>query len=134
MKKKKCAILCLILMIIMFSGCAQKYKEREPDVISSMKLNQDEIMIVTANRNKIENKITFADLLIQKYKSNTYHSIIFSTDYGYATSLKFKVYLWKEQIEGHDPEMIVEYKPIDWEKNMILFMIQKSTRCILMEN
>lgn len=100
-------------MIIMFSGCTQKYKEREPDVISSMKLNQDEIMIVTANRNKIENKITFADLLIQKYKSNTYHSIIFSTDYGYATSLKFKVYLWKEQIESHDPEMIVEYKPID---------------------
>lgn len=115
MKKKECTILCLILIIIMLPGCIQRYKEGEPDVISSIKMNQDEIMIVTANRNKIENKVTFAALLIQKYKSNTYHSIKFSTDYGYATSLKFNVYLWENQIKGHDPEMIVEYKPIDGE-------------------
>ena len=38
----------------------------------------------------------------------------FSTDRGYATSLDMRVYLWRDEVEGHDPVMTVEYKPEEW--------------------
>ena len=41
-KREKHTLLCLLLAAALVSGCAQKHKEGEPDVISSMKINQDE--------------------------------------------------------------------------------------------
>ena len=35
-------------------------------------------------------------------------------DRGYATSLDMRVYLWRDEVEGHDPVMTVEYKPEEW--------------------
>nr|WP_264294258.1 hypothetical protein [Blautia faecis] len=98
------------------SGCAQKHKEGEPDVISSMKINQDETLTVVANRNQIEDKENFAKLLIKKCKDNSFQSVRFSTDYGYATSLNLRVYLWEDEIEGQEPVMVVEYTPIEWNE------------------
>lgn len=65
MKRKKHTLLCLLLAAALVSGCAQKHKEGEPDVISSMKINQDETLTVVANRNQIEDKENFAKLLIK---------------------------------------------------------------------
>lgn len=42
MKRKKFIILSLIVAILSLSSCEQKRVEGEPDVISSMKTNQDE--------------------------------------------------------------------------------------------
>ena len=86
MKRKKHTLLCLLLAAAFVSGCAQKHKEGEPDVISSMKMNQDEILTVVANRNQIEDKEDFAKFLVEKCKDNSFQSVRFSTDYGYATS------------------------------------------------
>ena len=49
-----------------------------------------------------------------KDKDNSFQSVRFSTDYGYATSLNLRVYLWEDEIEGQEPVMVVEYKPVEW--------------------
>lgn len=116
MKRKKHTLLCLLLAAALVSGCAQKHKEGEPDVISSMKINQDETLTVVANRNQIEDKENFAKLLIKKCKDNSFQSVRFSTDYGYATSLNLRVYLWEDEIEGQEPVMVVEYTSIEWNE------------------
>lgn len=43
-------------------------------------------------------------------RENSFHTIKFSTDRGYATSVNMRVYLWKDEIEGNEPVMVVEYK------------------------
>ena len=75
MKRKKHTLLCLLLAAAFVSGCAQKHKEGEPDVISSMKMNQDEILTVVANRNQIEDKEDFAKFLVKKCKDNSFSSL-----------------------------------------------------------
>lgn len=116
MKRKKHTLLCLLLAAAFVSACAQKRKEREPDVISSMKMNQDETLTVVANRKQIEDKEDFAKLLVKKCKDNSFQSVRFSTDYGYATSLNLRVYLWEDEIEGQEPVMVVEYTSIEWNE------------------
>ena len=77
-------------------------------------MNQDETLTVVANRKQIEDKEDFAKLLVKKCKDNSFQSVKFSTDYGYATSLNLRVYLWEDEIEGQEPVMVVEYKPVEW--------------------
>ncbi|RGI15436.1 hypothetical protein DXD06_05335 [Roseburia sp. TF10-5] len=79
-------------------------------------MNHDETLTVVANRDTIEDKEKFAELLIKKCKDNSFQSIKFSTDYGYATSLELQVYLWSDQIKGRDPVMEIEYLPVEWGK------------------
>lgn len=79
MKRKKYALICLLLAVAFVSGCAQKHKEGEPDVIGSMKMNQDETLTVVANRKQIEDKEDFAKLLVKKCKDNSFQSVRFST-------------------------------------------------------
>ena len=64
LKRKKYALICLLLAVAFVSGCAQKHKEGELDVISSMKMNQDETLTVVANRKQIEDKEDFAKLAL----------------------------------------------------------------------
>lgn len=97
------------------SGCSSK-KEGEPDLLSSFSVNRDENLVVIANRNKIEDKDEFARQLVRMCKENSFQSIKFSTDRGYATSLDMRVYLWRDEVEGNDPIMTVEYKPDKWNQ------------------
>ena len=110
-------LICLLCVAVFVSGCGQKHKEGEPDVISSIKMNQDEMLTVVANRNQIENKEEFAELMLKKCKENSFQSFKFSTDSGYATSLNLRVYLWEDEIEGQEPVMLLEYKPVEWGKD-----------------
>lgn len=104
--------LCVFLCFFMLSGCCSNgHKESEPDVVSSFSMNLDEHLIVVANRKKIENTKDFAEGLVEKCRKNSFKSTIFSTDYGYPTSLKMDVYLWKEDIGNSDPIMKIEYLP-----------------------
>lgn len=94
MSGKKCRkILFAMMLVVLILGSVQKYKRMEPDVVSSMKINRDETLTVVANRSKIEDKIKFAKLLVDMCKENSFGSIKFRTDYGYATSLELRVYL-----------------------------------------
>lgn len=91
-------------------------KEGEPDLLSSFSVNRDENLVVIANRDEIEDKDEFARLLVCMCKENSFKSIKFSTDRGYATSLDMRVYLWRDEVEGNDPIMTVEYKPDKWNQ------------------
>lgn len=71
---------------------------------------------MVANRDNIEDKEEFAKLLIEMCKENSFHTIKFSTDRGYATSVDMRVYLFQDKIEGHEPVMIVKYEPIEYGK------------------
>ena len=115
MSGKKCRkILFAMMLVVLIWGSVQKYKRMEPDVVSCMKINRDETLTVVANRSKIEDKIEFAKLLVDMCKENSFGSIKFRTDYGYATSLELRVYLDEQEIERHKPAMNVEYKPVKW--------------------
>lgn len=115
--RRKRLIVSFLLAVILIPGCGQKHKEGEPDVISSMKINRDEILTIVANRDQIEDKEEFAKLLVEKCKNNSFQSVKFSTDYGYPTSLDLRVYLWDDKIEEQEPVMVVEYKPDKWNED-----------------
>lgn len=86
------AVLALLVCCI-GSGCSSK-KEGVPDLLSSFSMNRDENLVVIANRDEIEDKDEFARLLVRMCKENSFQSIKFSTDRGYAASLDMRVYLW----------------------------------------
>lgn len=75
-------------------------------------MNQDENLVIVANRDEIGDKVEFAKLLVKMCQENSFQSIKFSTDVGYATSLDMRVYLWKDEIEGNEPLMIVQFEPV----------------------
>ena len=66
---------------------------------------------------KVLDKEAFARLLLKIYKENSFHSIKFSTDHGYATSLDMTVYSWKEDIENGESIMQIEFRPIEYGKD-----------------
>ena len=66
---------------------------------------------------KVLDKEAFARLLLKMYKENSFHSIKFSTDHGYATSLDMTVYSWKEDIENGKSIMQIEFRPIEYGKD-----------------
>lgn len=92
MNKKRICIVCVIMVFGIMAGCflEEKYENHipmEPDVVSSISMNQDQYLTIVANRDKIEDKEEFAELLVN-----------------------MRVYLWKDEIEGNEPVMVVEYK------------------------
>lgn len=96
------------------AGCSleEKYKKdisMEPDVVSSISVNGDQYLTVVANRDKIKDKEEFAKLLVQMCRENSFHTIKFSTDRGYATRIHMLVYLCEEDIEDANVVMKIDY-------------------------
>ena len=121
MNKKCIWVLCVMAVLIITMEYFIKPNSEEdvpmaPDVVSSISMNRDQYLTVVANRDNIEDKEEFAKLLIEMCKENSFHTIKFSTDRGYATSVDMRVYLFQEKIEGHEPVMIVKYEPIEYGK------------------
>lgn len=81
----------------------------EPDVVSSISMNRDQYLTVVANRNRIEDKEEFAKLLVKMCRENSFHTIKFSTDRGYATGIHMQVYLCEEDIEEAKVAMKIDY-------------------------
>ena len=116
MTKKRICIVCVIMVFGIMTGYLFEKKSEEnipmePDVVSSINMNRDQYLIVVANRDKIEDKEEFAELLVQMCRDNSFHTIKFSTDRGYATGLNMRVYLWENDVEENNPVMVVEYSP-----------------------
>ena len=114
--KKIIYIILGILVIAMAIQFQSKINiETEPDVVSCIRFNRDEILTVVANRNEIDDITAFSELLIEMRIKNAFHSVKFSDDLGYAQSLKIVVYLSEKEVEKAEPYMIAEYKPIENE-------------------
>ena len=118
MNKKCIWVLCVMAVLIITMEYFIKPNSEEdvpmaPDVVSSISMNRDQYLTVVANRDNIEDKGEFAKLLIEMCKENSFHTIKFSTDRGYATNVDMRVYLFQDKIEGHEPVMIVKYEPVE---------------------
>lgn len=111
--KQKMITICL-LCIFCLCACGKQHISAEPDVINSISFNRDENLTVIANCDVIEDKEEFAWKLIEMCRENAFHTIKFSTDRGYATSIDMRVYLWQDEIEGQEPIMEIEYEPIEY--------------------
>ena len=121
MNKKCIWVLCAMAVLIITMEYFIKPNSEEdvpmaPDVVSSISMNRDQYLTVVANRDNIEDKEEFAKLLSEMCKENSFHTIKFSTDRGYATNVDMRVYLFQDKIEGHGPVMIVKYEPVEYGK------------------
>lgn len=109
--KKIFIVITMILVIC--CGCTKidiAKKPDSPDVISSFSYNRDQDLTVIAYREEIDDKEAFAKELIQMCVDNSFKTIKFSTDRGYATSIHMTVYLNEEDFENGNVAMIVTYK------------------------
>lgn len=69
MDKKRICIVCVIIVFGIMSGYLfeKKFEEdipMKPDVVSSISVDRDQYLTVVANRDKIEDKEEFAELLM----------------------------------------------------------------------
>ena len=116
-EEKALVIDCVKMGIMVFSIMTGYLFEKEskeeismePDVVSSISMNRDQYLTVVANRNRIEDKEEFAKLLVKMCRENSFHTIKFSTDRGYATEIHMQVYLCEEDIEDANVVMEIDY-------------------------
>lgn len=106
-------VVAVVLVVAVMIGIGLEGEERrvegEPDVISSMIVNNEQYLTVVANRNKIENEEEFKKLLIKMYEENSFHSVKFSTDMVEPEKIYMKVYLWKEEVKKNQPNLGIEF-------------------------
>ena len=96
-------VVVVVLVVAVMIGIGLEGEERrvegEPDVISSMIVNNEQYLTVVANRNKIETEEEFTKLLIKMYEENSFHSVKFSTDMVDTEKVYMKVYFWRDEIK-----------------------------------
>lgn len=114
MNKKRICIVCVIMIFVIMAGYHFEKKSveeisMEPDVVSSISINREQYLTVVANRYRIEDKEEFAKLLVKMCRDNSFHTIKFSTDRGYATGIHMQVYLCEEDIEDANVAMKIDY-------------------------
>lgn len=93
----------IVLVVAVMIGIGLEEEERrvegEPDVISSIIMNNEQYLTVVANRNEIKNEEEFKKMLIRMYEENSFCSVKFSADLVDPEKVYVKVYLWKEDIK-----------------------------------
>ena len=108
-------VVAVVLVVAVMIGIGLEGEERrvegEPDVVSSMIVNNEQYLTVVANRNEIENEEEFKKLLIRMYEENSFHSVKFSTDLVDLERVYMKVYQWKEDIRKEEPLLRIKYCP-----------------------
>lgn len=102
-RRKWKMVVAVVLVLAVMMGSDLEWNERrvegEPDVISSVIMNDDQYLTVVANRNEIEDEEEFKKLLIRMYEENSFHSVKFSTDIAEPEKVYMKVYLWKDEVK-----------------------------------
>lgn len=116
-KWKKVISVVLVLVVVTILGIGLEGEKRraegEPDVVSSMIVNNEQYLTVVANRNEIENEEEFTKLLIKMYEDNSFHSVKFSTDLVDSKRVYLKVYRWKEDVRKEEPLLQIKYYPCE---------------------
>lgn len=104
----------VVLVVAVMIGIGLEGEERrvegEPDIISSMIVNNEQYLTVVANCNEIENEEEFKKLLIRMYEENSFHSVKFSTDISDPEKVYMKVYPFRETIMEKETDPILEFK------------------------
>ena len=99
-RRKWKMVVAIVLVFAVMIGIGLKGEERrvegEPDVISSIIMNNEQYLTVVANRNEIENEEEFTKLLIKMYEENSFHSVKFSTDLVDTEMVYMEVYSWRD--------------------------------------
>lgn len=112
-KWKMVIAVVLVLVVVTILGIGLEGEERraegEPDVVSSMIVNNEQYLTVVANRNEIENKEEFTKLLIKMYEENSFHSVKFSRDMVEPEKIYMKIYLWKDEVKKNQPNLGIEF-------------------------
>ena len=112
-RRKWKMVVAIVLVLAVMIGIGLEGEERsvegEPDVISSMIVNNEQYLTVVANRNEIKNEEEFTKLLIKMYEENSFHSVKFSTDLVDTEKIYMKVYLWKDEIKKNQPNLGIEF-------------------------
>lgn len=105
-------VLVLVVVTILEIGLEgeERRVEGEPDVISSIIMNNEQYLTVVANCNEIENEEEFTKLLIKMYEENSFHSVKFSTDLVDPEKVYMKVYPFRETIKEKETDPILEFK------------------------
>ena len=115
MMKKVSVFIIIGMLLLLMCGFVndnndEMIVDKEPDVVSSISFNRDYDLIVIANKEEIIDKKAFAKELIQMCADNSFKTIRFSTDFGYATEIKMTVYLSEEDWQnGGEAAMRVSY-------------------------
>ena len=113
-RRKWKLVVAVVLVVAVMIGIGLEGEERrvegEPDVISSMIVNNEQYLTVVANRNEIENEEEFKKLLIRMYEENSFHSVKFSTDISDPEKVYMKVYPFRETIIEEETDPILEFK------------------------
>ena len=110
-------VVAVVLVVAIIIGIGLEGEERrvegEPDVISSMIVNNEQYLTAVANRNEIENEEEFTKILIKMYEENSFHSVKFSTDLADPEKVYMKVYLRKGDIKKEKPILLIKYQSKD---------------------
>lgn len=113
-RRKWKTVVAIVLVLAVMIGIGLDGEERrvegEPDVISSMIVNNEQYLTVVANRNEIENEEEFKKLLIRMYEENSFHSVKFSTNISDPEKVYMKVYTFRETIKEKEMDPILEFK------------------------
>lgn len=113
-RRKWKMVVAVVLVVVTILGIGLDREERrvegEPDVISSIIMNNEQYLTVVANRNEIENEEEFKKLLIRMYEENSFHSVRFSTDISDPEKVYMKVYPFRETIIEEETDPILEFK------------------------
>lgn len=113
-KWKMVIVVVLVLVVVTILEIGLEGEERrvegEPDVISSIIMNNEQYLTVVANCNEIENEEEFTKLLIKMYEENSFHSVKFSTDLVDPEKVYMKVYPFRETIKEKETDPILEFK------------------------
>ena len=107
-------VVAIVFVLAVMIGIGLEGEERsvegEPDVISSMIVNNEQYLTVVANRNEIEKEKEFKKLLIRMYEEDSFHSVKFSTDISDPETVYMKVYPFRETIKEKETDPILEFK------------------------
>ena len=110
-------VVAVVLVVAVMIGIGLEGEERrvegEPDVISSIIMNNEQYLTVVANRNEIENEEEFKKLLIKMYEENSFHSVKFSTDISDPEKVYMKVYRWRGDIKKEELLLRIKYYPCE---------------------
>lgn len=114
MRKKCVGIVFVMLLISMLMGMYFRTKNeemKELDAVNSICFGDEMTLIVVANRDEITDEDEFAELLLEKYKENSFKTVRLSTDLEQPEKVRMKVYLREKDFEeGEKPKIVVIYE------------------------
>ena len=104
----------LIVIIIAVIALKSEILSGVPDAINSISSNGDLHLCVLANERNIENKEALAVEIVNMCRNNEFHTIKFSYDIEYPTSLSISVYETRKAFEKSEEAFHIDLDTEDY--------------------